>query len=717
MWKKLALFVVIPVVFSACAGSHQSSNSSRNSHYRVDRYAVPKSDVPLVVNDRVLAWIDYFTGPGRDRFGRYIKRSGRYAPMIRQTLKSYGLPQDILYLAMIESGFSSKAKSSASAVGVWQFIRATGNRYGLDQDVWIEERQDAEKQTHAAAKYLRDLYNEFGDWYLAFAAYNSGEGTVRRAIARHGVKDFWVLTEPNRGSFRAETRDYVPKFIAAAIIAKNPAQFGFAHIQPDAPIVYETVVVDTHVDIDVIAKCVGVDTETIDIMNSELKLGTAPPHYKVKVPVGMGKKFQLALARIAPEDRVKASTTYEKHTVGKHENVSTIARHFGVKPGTILAANGLRNARAVKRGMTLTIPVGDLKSTLLAQAGYRKGAASATPGFYMVKRGDSIKSVSEKFDVSAEDLRDWNNLNGRHAGLKVGLQIRTQSPDESNTVIASSSNSSLVDKAPPPMPMESQKVLVSKAPSMTVVDSGPIATGYVVSMGDSWNSIAQSMGMSTNDLKKLNSDAASSGLHVGDVLMVSTASTQLASATPVVDNGASDDSKIDKPDPTPEPIVVGDLPLGKVKRVNVEKVEVESTVSKPAVREVAKGKSSKPAVYKVLPGDSLDKIAQKHGVTVRELKDWNQLAKASHIRAGQKLVLTPPTQAKKSAVRGTTPSAKIEKEIPKRAKVVSYKVKPGDNIWTIGKKHNISPEQMKQLSLLKNGHLKPGDVLTLRVGS
>ncbi len=704
MWKKWAVLIAFPVVFSACAGSHPSGKAGHSRHYRVDRYSVPKSDVPLVVNDKVVAWVDYFTGPGRERFGRYVKRSGRYAPMIRQTLKSYGLPQDILYLAMIESGFASKAKSHASAVGVWQFIRSTGNRYGLDQDIWIEERQDAEKATHAAAKYLKDLYGEFGNWYLAFAAYNSGEGTVRRAIARYGSRDFWELSEPNKGAFRAETRDYVPKYIAAAIIAKNPDQFGFHHVQPDAPIAYETVTVDSHVDIDVIAKCAGVDTETIDIMNSELKLGTAPPHYRVKLPPGTGKKFQLALARIAPEDRVKFTTTYEKHTVGKREGLYAIAKRFGVKPGSILAANGLRNARAVRRGMTLTIPVGDVKSTLLAQAGYRKG--SSTPGFYIVRRGDSIKGLAERFDVSTEDLRDWNNLNGRHAGLKVGSQVRIQSPDETTPIIASSAASALAGKAAPSMPSESQKLPAKKPQSIAVVDSGPVATGYVVSTGDSWNSIAQTLGVSTKELKVLNPGVASAGLRVGDILLISTPPIRVANATPVAGNNPSDDSTTDTS--APEPVVVGDVPLGSVKRVNVEKMEVESTVNRPATRMPTR--SPKAAFYKVRPGDSLDKIAKSHGVTVGELQSWNQLTKASHIRPGQKLIMAPPVQAKVLPGKRT-------KETQRGPKVVTYKVKPGDNLWIIGKRHKISPSQMKQLSQVNKGSLRPGDVITLRVGS
>jgi membrane-bound lytic murein transglycosylase D len=640
MWKKIALLVAIPVVFSACAGTRSTSKSTQQRHYRAGHYAIPKSDIPLVTNDKVLAWVDYFSGPGRDRFSRYMKRSGRYTPMMRQILKSYGLPQDLIYLAMIESGFATKAKSHASAVGVWQFIRATGNRYGLDQDSWIDERQDAEKATHAAAQYLRDLYNEFGDWYLAMAAYNSGEGTVRRGIARTGTKDFWEMSHPRTGVFRAETRDYVPKFIAAAIVAKHPEQFGLANVLVDAPISYETVTVDTHVDIDVIAKCAGVDVETIDILNSELKIGTAPPQYKVKVPPGTTKKFQVALARIPAGDRVSTMAMSERYTVAKRDTLHKIAKRFGVTPSKLLAANGLRNARSVKSGMTLTIPVGDMKSALVANAG----------------RSKSFK------------------------------QIATQ-PDETIT---------------------------------PVVDAGTISSGYVVAAGDSWNAVAQNVGISTKKLKQINPELAASGLHVGDVVRLSGAPQQMA----VV---ANDIVPVDA-------AVASDVQVQTVEKVMVETVDVETPITTVSeARGAANAKSIKASHYKVRPGDSLDKIAQRHGVTVSNLRAWNQLNK-DHIRPGQKLVITAPTQAKQSTVRVGAKSARLEnvseetpaarksvekpvKNATKNSKVVTYKVKPGDNLWTIGKKHKISSEQLKQLSQLNKSGLRPGDVITFRAGS
>ena len=631
MWKKWALVVVVPLFFAACAGSQHVSKGSH--HYKYDRRNVPKSDIPLVVNDRVLAWVDYFSGPGKERFGRYIKRSGRYDPMIRQILKSYGLPQDLIYLAMIESGFSSKAKSHASAVGVWQFIRATGNRYGLDQDIWIEERQDAEKATHAAAQYLRDLYNEFGDWYLAMAAYNSGEGTVRRGIARTGTKDFWVMSEPRTGVFRAETRDYVPKFIAAAIVGKHPEQFGLGHIQKDAPLSYELVTVDTHVDIDVIAKCAGTDVETIDVLNSELKIGTAPPQYKIKLPQGTAKKFQLALARIPVEDRVSAVPSFESYTVAKRDSLGSIAKRFGVKPSKLLAANGLRNARALKRGMTLTIPTGNAKSALVASTS-RLGYKAPPP----LPTMEQPEPVARR----AKSIR----------------QIATQ-PDTTLT---------------------------------PVVDAGTISSGYVVSTGDSWNSIAQNVGLPTKQLKQLNPEFAASGLHIGDVLRLSDSPRQVAEA-------ANDVTAVET--------VATDVPVRPVEQVVVDTVEVDSPITEiPAARESTKTKATKTAYYKVRPGDSLSTIAQRHGVSVGDLRSWNQLSNGN-IRPGQKIVVMPPAQAKQGATRVGV----------KSAKVVTYKVKPGDNLWTIGKKHKISSNQMKQLSQLKKGGLKPGDVITFRAGS
>ena len=253
--------------------------------------ALPRFDIPMVINDRVVAWMEYFQGAGRRHFTRYLKRSGRYLPLMRQILIEEGLPQDLVYIAMIESGFNMHARSRANAVGSWQFIRATGRRYGMRADGWVDERRDPYRATRAAASYFRDLYGEFGDWYLAMAAYNAGEGRVRKAIRTTGSRNFWHIARHHR-ALHAETRDYVPKFIAAAIIAKMPDRFGFAEVVLDQPVEFETGKVETQTDLAVIAKCAGVGRDAVFDLNPHLVRGATPPgarHYKIRLPTGTGQ--------------------------------------------------------------------------------------------------------------------------------------------------------------------------------------------------------------------------------------------------------------------------------------------------------------------------------------------------------------------------------------------------------------------------------------------
>ncbi|MBU4484917.1 lytic transglycosylase domain-containing protein, partial [bacterium] len=234
-------------------------------------------DVPIIINEEVIQQINYFQGNGRRHFERYLERSGRYVPMMRKILKEHGLPEDLVYLALIESGFNLKAHSRARAVGPWQFIYWTGHRYGLKVDTWVDERCDPVKATHAAAGYLKALYNEFGDWYLAMAGYNAGEGKIRNAIKRYHSRDFWTLSGEGNRYLKPETRNYVPKFIAAVLMAKNPEEFGFDHVKLQPPLEYETVEIDSQTEIKVIAKLADTSVETIESLNSELRRWATPP--------------------------------------------------------------------------------------------------------------------------------------------------------------------------------------------------------------------------------------------------------------------------------------------------------------------------------------------------------------------------------------------------------------------------------------------------------
>lgn len=250
-------------------------------------------DMPIQVNKEVRNYIYYFSTDRKEIFGRYLSRSSRYLPMIKKVFAEYGLPEDLAYLAMIESGYSNKARSTANAVGMWQFIRGTGVRYGLAINNVIDERRDPEKSTHAAAKYLLDLYKQFGSWYLAAASYNCGEGRVQREIDRNGaMKSFWDLS--SNYSLPTETKNYVPQMIAATIIAKNPEKYGFKRIPYQPPLKYEVVKVTEPTTLQAAAVAATTSYEEISSLNPELLRDTTPSGYSaylLKIPPGKKEAF------------------------------------------------------------------------------------------------------------------------------------------------------------------------------------------------------------------------------------------------------------------------------------------------------------------------------------------------------------------------------------------------------------------------------------------
>ena len=244
-------------------------------------------DIPVTYNERVRQWIHFFQSSGRSSFRRWLERSSRYLPVIQYELTKAGLPQDLVYVAMIESGFSPSAVSHKAAMGMWQFIAPTGRRYGLKVDWWIDERKDFSKATRAAIDYMRDLHKQFNSWYLVAASYNMGENGVARLIARHGTNNFWDLAD--RGALPRETRDYVPKIIAAMLISKAPALYGFRDIEYQMPLSFETLPVPGGTDIITLASYLGVSEKYMKELNPELVKGFVPRNisdHKIRVPKG-----------------------------------------------------------------------------------------------------------------------------------------------------------------------------------------------------------------------------------------------------------------------------------------------------------------------------------------------------------------------------------------------------------------------------------------------
>ena len=310
-----------------------------------------RGGIPLELNDAVRATIHLYRNGMRDWFSGALSRGGRYLPAIREAFAAEGLPTELAYVALVESEFRSEAVSGAKAKGFWQFMPATGRRFGLAQDSWVDERSDTEKATRAAAQYLRHLHEVFADWNLALAAYNAGEGTVRRAIRRHGTNDFWELARAR--ALPRETRDYVPRIQAAILMAKAPQRYGF-EIDPDAPQPpLDTVQVDGPFALRDVARCTGLDMETLQDLNPELIKPATPAHraFDLKVPQGRADGAAACLGSVT---RVKTHVVRRGGTT-----LGSVAEQYGTRVADLARVNGLVTRRKMKlaRGTELIIPV------------------------------------------------------------------------------------------------------------------------------------------------------------------------------------------------------------------------------------------------------------------------------------------------------------------------------------------------------------------------
>jgi membrane-bound lytic murein transglycosylase D len=377
-------------------------------------------ELPLDTNEKVDRWIRYFQADIHERFSTYLARLGTYGPMISERLRAAGLPQDLLYLALIESGMNPRAYSRAGAAGVWQFIRGTGRLYGLRVDYWVDERRDPFKATDAAIAHLADLYDEFGSWYLAAAAYNAGAGRVRRAIARTGRNDYWALT--NGRSLRRETRNYVPKMIAAALIAKNPAKYGFHHVVPELPWEFDVAEVPDATSMDVLADAAEVDEAVMRDLNPEYLRHVTPPDRRVtiRVPVGKAEVFQVNYANIPPDKRV----TWLIHVVTRGQTLGQIAGRYGTSVTAIRAANGNVNPRRLQIGQKLVVPRSASPARVASSAGRSTQGSTPSPATITVRRGDTLWSIARRHGVSTTELMRLNNLNSTtiHPGDRLTVR-------------------------------------------------------------------------------------------------------------------------------------------------------------------------------------------------------------------------------------------------------------------------------------------------------
>ena len=388
------------------------------------------NDFPVALNNTVLSCVDLYQGRLRDWMTAALARSGRYMPRIRQIFADEGIPRDLAYVALVESAFKTAALSRAKARGVWQFIPATGRRFGLQQDWWVDERSDPEKATRAAARYLKELYTMFGDWNLALAGYNAGENVVLRAISRYHTSDFWQLYK-TRG-LRRETKNYVPLIHAAVVVANAPEKYGF-EITPESPLAFDTVPVQGAVDLRVISECAGTTLEEVQLRNPELRRLATPANitFQLKVPVGSGDKLTECLEGLPAEKRVHFRT----HVVARGQTLNSIAAKYGARTRDIADANGIPVTRPLAVGTELIIPV-DARAAVTVRRASRTSTAQTTtvaaPGdsgpvrvTYRIKPGDTLASIASQYGTTVQNLQSWNGLHGSRIAAGETLTIYT----------------------------------------------------------------------------------------------------------------------------------------------------------------------------------------------------------------------------------------------------------------------------------------------------
>src|SRR5208282_1906390 len=439
------------------------------------------SDLPLAMTDQVAGYINYFSSRGRGTLERALARSGRYHDMMVSILKEEGVPQDLIYLAQAESGFHPLAVSRAGARGIWQFMGSRARGYGLQRSLWVDDRQDPEKSTRAAARHLRDLYGQFGDWYLAMAAYNSGPGTVQAAVKRTGYADFWELYR--RNVLPKETRNYVPIILAMTIVSKNLSQYGFDDVSMDEPAGYDAVTINYPVDLRLVAECVNATQAQLQELNPSLLRLTTPRvgTFELHLPQGTKDQYQTAIAAIPTDMRL----WWRYHKVQPGDTLASLARSYRVTAKSISTANHL-DSTELEPDARIVIPMAVGKHPLSDTATYARRITR-----YRVRKGDTVETVAENFGVSAQMVRRWNglprgdSLRGRKV-LALHLPV-TPSPDAASTA---SSN-------PAPRPRKTAQTASANAPPENSADdrtedaSGQV-TGlrHTVKSGETLYSIA-----------------------------------------------------------------------------------------------------------------------------------------------------------------------------------------------------------------------------------
>ncbi len=458
-----------------------------------------KYDIPVELNEAVVAYIRFFQTDAREHFAHWLARSTRWTPLMRKILEKDAVPYDLVYLSMIESGFNPYAYSFAKAAGLWQFVVGTSRRYGLTTDFWVDERRDPIRSTEAAGRYLSDLKDRFhGNWYLAWAGYNAGEGKIDKAIRLESTVDFWRMMAKGR-TLRAETKHYVPKLIAAALIAKHPERFGF-HVEYEPLFTFDEVQVDQATSLAALAQAAGTDVETMRQLNPALRRFCTPPTgWMVRIPVGSKEQFTANFEKLSAKERL----TFAPHKLERGETLPRIAKAYGVTEKEILRTNGLTSPKQVRMGRELMIPLQGSHGLLAGEQleergrGKQQGRTARDPSI-----GRAYTARPSATYAQVEEARERAKAAGQPdpADLASARQAKVQAQLE-----------------------EARAKSRKSAPRVAGTRSAAALPGqYIVQPGDSLWTIASKLGVSIDVLKRVNglSGRRARALQVGQTLTV-----------------------------------------------------------------------------------------------------------------------------------------------------------------------------------------------------
>jgi membrane-bound lytic murein transglycosylase D len=588
--------------------------------------------VEIVMNSRVERWIEYFTGAGKDDLIRWVRRSGKYREAALGILEEEGLPPELISLALIESGFNPEAHSRAHAVGMWQFIESTGRIYDLRIDWWVDERRDPVKSTRAAAHYLRDLYVALDSWPLALAAYNCGQGAVERAMKKAHSCDYWDL------SLKRETRDYVPKFMAACLIMDDPGAYGF-DFTFESPLRYDRIEVEPKTKLSAIARSCGVEETLVEELNPHILRGCAPDGksgYCVRIPMGRLEMCASRLAQIPARDRISDATeiTIVKHRVRSGDTLSEIAERYHASVREIASANGISNQNRIRIGQILSVPV---------RGG---GVYPENPGIHMVRKNETLSSIAALYGVKTSDLAKWNNLRSPHL-IYVGQQLAVSGGFEARqgalvhrvrrgetlSSIAGAYRKSLAEVLAAnnlgsgDVIYPDQRIVIPGEASRAAAEPAGVHT---VRPGDTISGIAEKNGVSVKSVLEANNLSPTDKIYPGQELVIASSLDSGSSGRLVVHEVTSGETvySIARKYAASWQEVLRSNNLGEHDLIHPGQKLVIAGAAAPAEVDV---------VHTVAPGENVSIIAHRYGVPVEDVLRLNGISKTQLIHPGQKM--------------------------------------------------------------------------------